>query len=112
MKQATAASLDRTLSALADPNRRQVVDLLRERPMRAGDLAEATGLSPQAMSRHLRVLRASKLIEESSDAFDARVRIYVLKSAAMRELKMWLEQTEQLWATQLQAFKAHVERKP
>lgn len=109
-------SLNRTLAALADPNRRQVVDLLCARPMRAGELAQATGLSPQAMSRHLRVLRASELIEESRDGdghdgFDARVRVYMLRSAPMSELRAWLEQMEQLWSTQLLAFKAHVERR-
>jgi DNA-binding transcriptional ArsR family regulator len=107
----SSESLDRTLAALADPNRRQVIDLLRTQPMRAGDLADATGLSPQAMSRHLRVLRESELIEESHPEFDARVRIYVLRSEPMGELKAWLEQTEKLWTKQLLAFKQHVERK-
>lgn len=108
-----SVSLDRTLAALADPNRRQVVDLLSRQPMRAGELAQATGLSPQAMSRHLRVLRSSELIEESrggsSDSVDARVRLYVLRSAPMNELKTWLEQTEALWSDQLLLFKAHLE---
>ncbi|PRX33082.1 ArsR family transcriptional regulator [Paraburkholderia sp. BL18I3N2] len=103
------ASLDRTLAALADPNRRQVVDLLSRQPMRAGELAQATGLSPQAMSRHLRVLRSSQLIEESHDGVDARVRLYVLRSTPMSELKAWLEQTEAMWAGQLLSFKAHLE---
>lgn len=103
------ASLDRTLAALADPNRRQVVDLLSRQPMRAGELAQATGLSPQAMSRHLRVLRSSQLIEESHDGVDARVRLYVLRSTPMSELKAWLERTEAMWAGQLLSFKAHLE---
>ncbi|MEM5453334.1 metalloregulator ArsR/SmtB family transcription factor [Paraburkholderia phytofirmans] len=104
-----SASLDRTLAALADPNRRQVVDLLSRQPMRAGELAQATGLSPQAMSRHLRVLRSSQLIEESHDGVDARARLYVLRSTPMAELKAWLEQTEAMWAGQLLSFKAHLE---
>ncbi|NYH14366.1 ArsR/SmtB family transcription factor [Paraburkholderia bryophila] len=107
-----SVSLDRTLAALADPNRRHVVDLLSRQPMRAGELAQATGLSPQAMSRHLRVLRSSELIEESrggGDSVDARVRLYVLRSTPMNELKTWLEQTEALWSEQLLSFKAHVE---
>jgi DNA-binding transcriptional ArsR family regulator len=104
-----SASVDRTLAALADPNRRQVVDLLSRQPMRAGELAQATGLSPQAMSRHLRALRSSQLIEESHDGVDARVRLYVLRSTPMSELKAWLEQTEAMWAGQLLSFKAHLE---
>ena len=103
-------SLDATLSALADPHRRQVVDALREAPRRAGELARIVGLSPPAMSRHLRALRRSGLVEETHPAFDARVRIYHLCPEPMAQLKSWLEETEQLWSTQLVAFKAHLER--
>ncbi|MGE0622081.1 MAG: ArsR/SmtB family transcription factor [Pseudomonadales bacterium] len=103
-------SLDRTFAVLAEPNRRAVVELLRERPRRAGELAEALGLSPPALSRHLKTLRESGLVEESLPEFDARVRIYALKDGAMDELRRWLDETERLWAAQLTAFKAHVER--
>jgi DNA-binding transcriptional ArsR family regulator len=108
----TAATLDRTLAALADPARRRVIELLREQPRRAGELADAVGLNPPALSRHLRTLKATGLIEESHPAFDARVRIYSLRPQPMTELKRWLEETEQLWTTQLGAFKAHLERTP
>ena len=104
--------LDRTLAALADPHRRQVVDLLREGPRRAGELAEAVGLSAPAMSRHLRTLRESRIVEESPADFDTRVRIYRLRPQPMAHLKAWLEETERLWTDQLSAFKAHLERKP
>lgn len=107
-----AARLDRTLAALADPHRRRVIELLGERPRRAGELAQAVGLSPPALSRHLRSLKASTLIEESHPEFDARVRVYNLRTGAMSDLKDWLEQTEKLWSEQLAAFKAHLERKP
>ena len=104
------AELDRTLVALADPHRRQIVELLRERPRRAGEIAEAVGLNPPALSRHLRTLKANGLIEEAHPAFDARVRIYTLRPEPMTHLKAWLEQTEKLWAAQLVAFKAHLEQ--
>jgi DNA-binding transcriptional ArsR family regulator len=104
--------IDRTLAALADPARRQVVDLLRERPRRAGELASATGLSAPAMSRHLRALRAGGLVEETHPAFDARVRIYRLRPEPMAQLKNWLDETEQLWTQQLAAFKTLLETKP
>ncbi len=104
-----AARLDETLAALADPHRRQVVELLRERPRRAGELAEAAGLSAPAMSRHLRTLRRSGLVEETSPDFDARVRVYQLRPEPMVHLLRWLEETERLWTAQLAAFKAHVE---
>ena len=106
----TAPNLDRTLAALADPHRRRVVDLLRERPRRAGEIADLVGLSPPAMSRHLKALRQSGLIEDSHPAFDARVRVYRLRPQPMAELKRWLEETEQLWTVQLAAFKEHLER--
>ena len=103
------AALDRTLAALADPHRRRTVDLLRERPRRAGELAESLGLTPPAMSRHLRALRQSGLVEESHPEFDARVRVYRLRPQPMAELKAWLEAAEDHWADQLSALKAHVE---
>jgi len=104
------AKLDRTLAALADPNRRGVVELLRQRPRRAGEIADALGLAPPALSRHLKTLRESGLIEETHPEFDARVRIYALKDGAMSDLKKWLEETERMWSGQLASFKAHVEK--
>lgn len=101
--------LDRTLAALADPQRRQVVDLLKAGPRRAGELAQLTGLDAPAMSRALRRLREAELVEERHPAFDARVRIYSLKAGPMDELRRWLEETERLWSAQLAAFKGHVE---
>jgi DNA-binding transcriptional ArsR family regulator len=107
---ASQVSLDRTLAALADRERRLAVDVLRAGPRRAGELAAELGLAPSAMSRHLKVLRASGLVEESHPEFDARVRIYRLRPEPMAELKAWLEETERGWQQQLAAFKAHVER--
>jgi DNA-binding transcriptional ArsR family regulator len=107
---AAATRLDRTLAALADPNRRRVIELLRERPRPSGELARAAGLSAPAMSRHLRTLRESDLVEEDHDGFDARVRVYRLRPEAMAYLKAWLEETERMWAQQLLAFKAHIEK--
>lgn len=105
-----SAALDRTLAALAEPNRRRIVDLLRQRPYRAGALAKAAGLTPPALSRHLRTLRRTGLVEESHPDFDARVRVYQLKAEPMVELLRWLEETERLWSEQLGAYKADVER--
>lgn len=101
--------LDATLAALADPQRRRVVTLLSERPLPAGALAAAVGVSAPAMSRHLRTLRLTGLVEERHDGFDARVRVYSLRSEPMAELKRWLEEMEALWSRQLLALKAHIE---
>lgn len=106
----TAAAVDRTLAALADPRRRRVVDLLAERPRPAGELARELGLPAPAMSRHLKALRNSGLVEESHPDFDARVRIYALRPEPMVHLLRWLAESERLWSAQLTAFKAHVEK--
>ena len=103
--------LDRTLAALADPHRRAVVDLLARGPRAAGELARELDLSPPAMSRHLRTLRQSGIVEESHPQFDARVRIYALRPEPMADLLRWLEEAERLWSEQLAAFKAHLERR-
>lgn len=105
-----SSNLDRTLAALADPSRRRVVDLLREGPRRAGELADAAELSFPAMSRHLRTLRESGLVEEARDEFDSRVRVYRLRPEPMTELRSWLEETEQRWSRQLLALKAHIKK--
>ena len=62
------------------------------------------------MSRHLRTLRKSGLVQEDRDEFDSRVRIYRLRPEAMAELKTWLAETDALWARQLSAFKAHLQK--
>jgi DNA-binding transcriptional ArsR family regulator len=102
-------SLEATLAALADGTRRGVVDLLRKRPRRASDLADALGASKPAMSRHLRVLRDSGLVETSSKD-DARERIYTLRPAPFAQLREWVEDIEAFWTVQLASFKDHVER--
>ena len=104
--------LDQTLAALADPDRRRAVDLLAHRPHAAGELARALNISPPAMSRHLKALRAGGLVEESHPEFDARVRIYALRPEPMVHLMRWLAESERLWSEQLLAFKAHMEKGP
>jgi DNA-binding transcriptional ArsR family regulator len=106
------AQVDTTLAALADPHRRQAIDILARGPRPAGELARELGLSPPTMSRHLRTLRESGLVEESHPEFDARVRIYALRPEPMVHLLRWLEESERLWSEQLAAFKAHVETTP
>ena len=105
------APVDRIFAALADPHRRRAIELLGRSPRRAGELARALDLPAPALSRHLRLLKECGLIEESHPDFDARVRIYALKDGAMSELKRWLASTETMWAAQLSALKAHVEKK-
>jgi DNA-binding transcriptional ArsR family regulator len=103
--------VDATLSALADPTRRRVIDLLRARPLRAGELAARARTSAPAMSRHLRVLRTSGLVEAGPVEHDARLRVYRLRPEPFASLQTWLDQVQTFWDEQLGAFKEHAERR-
>ena len=105
-----SAHIDHTLVALADPTRRRVVDLLRRKPLRAGEIAAALSVSAPRLSRHLRVLRHSGLIEDSAVDHDARVRVYRLRPERFAILRAWLEEVEAFWTAELSAFKMHAER--
>jgi DNA-binding transcriptional ArsR family regulator len=101
--------LDHTLTALADPARRSIVDLLQREPRCSSALADALELSRPTMSRHLRVLRRAGLVEETSRGDDARVRVYRLRRQPFAELREWLDEVDGFWADQLAAFKQHAE---
>ncbi len=98
--------VDDALAALADPTRRQMIDLLRERPRRAGELAAAFDVSAPAVSRHLRVLRTRGLIEEEPAPQDARLRVYRLRQKPFQDLQAWLDEVEGFWTEQLDSFRA------
>jgi DNA-binding transcriptional ArsR family regulator len=102
--------LDSTLAALAEPTRRQVVELLRERPRRASELAAGVGASAPALSRHLRVLRLSGLVSEERIERDARVHLYCLRPEPFAALQAWLSQVQAFWTGQLDAYREHVAR--
>jgi DNA-binding transcriptional ArsR family regulator len=102
--------LDATLAALADPTRRRIVELLREQPQRAGELAAAFELSAPAVSRHLRVLRRSGLVTGHGVDDDARLRVYQLRPEPFTGLQAWLDQVQAFWTGQLGAFREHVEQ--
>jgi DNA-binding transcriptional ArsR family regulator len=103
------ADLDATLTALADPARRAVVDLLQREPRCSSALAAALALSRPAMSRHLRVLRQAGVVEETGLEADARVRVYQLRREPFAKLRDWLDEVEGFWGEQLDAFKRHAE---
>jgi DNA-binding transcriptional ArsR family regulator len=103
--------IDATLSALGDPTRRQVIDLLKKSPMRAGALASAFAISAPALSRHLKVLRRAGLVEERRDESDNRVRLFQLRQAPFVSLHTWLQEIESFWSDQLQAFKMQAEER-
>jgi DNA-binding transcriptional ArsR family regulator len=103
--------VDRFFEVLADPTRRHVVQLLGERPQRAGQLAAATGASSPAMSRHLRILLEAGLVADERVPDDARVRVFRLNPEPVVAVQAWLDQVQAHWRDQLASFKQHVEQK-
>ena len=97
------------LTALADPTRRRVVQLLGERPHRAGELAAASGTSAPTMSRHLRVLLKAGIVTDERPADDARTRVFWLRPESITLLRDWLDELEAAGDEQLASFKRHVE---
>ncbi|HET7807809.1 MAG TPA: metalloregulator ArsR/SmtB family transcription factor [Gaiellaceae bacterium] len=106
-----ATELAPVLTALADPTRRRVVQLLRERPHRAGELAAASGTSAPAMSRHLRVLLQAGIVADERPAEDARGRVFWLRPESVAPLRDWLDELQAASDEQLASFKRHVERR-
>ncbi len=96
--------------ALADPTRRQVIELLGTRPARAGELAAAVGMSPPAMSKHLRHLLRAGLVTDERDAADARARVFRLRPQSVAAMQAWLDQLKAHWDEQLSSFQAHVDK--
>jgi DNA-binding transcriptional ArsR family regulator len=95
--------------AIADPTRREILDLLRSGERSAGEIAERFPVSRPAISRHLRVLREAGLVRERREA---QSRIYRLDPKPLRELDRWLEHYRVFWTARLQALKHHVESLP
>lgn len=96
-------------AVLADPTRRHVVELLGEGPQRAGELAQALGVSPPALSRHLRVLLGAGVVADERVADDARLRVFRLRPEALAGLQAWLDQVQAHWNEQLGSFKRHLD---
>jgi len=103
--------LPRTFEALADPARLAVVRLLRKKPRRSGEIAEALSLNRPATSKHLEVLRQAGLVEAELLDDDARARVYRLRPERFSELRDFVDEVEAYWSDQLASFKEHVERR-
>lgn len=104
-------NVDQIFVALADPTRRNVVEILGDGPRRAGELARATGTSPARMSRHLRVLLDAGIADDERPRSDARARVFRLRTDAMTPIHIWLDQLQAHWDAQLESFKQHVDNR-
>ena len=95
-------------AALADPTRRQIVELLARRELPAGEIAARFRVSPPAISQHLKILREARLVSVRSDA---QRRIYGIDPAGLSDLDQWLEQVRRFWPARLDALEKQL-RKP
>lgn len=86
--------MNATFSALAEPNRLQIVELLRQRPLPVGQIAERLRMRQPQASKHLRVLAAAGLVQVRPLA---QQRIYALRAEPLKELDDWLERYRKLW---------------
>lgn len=99
--------MDAVLQALADGSRRTVLELLRDHPATAGELAAALPIARPGVSRHLRVLREAGLVDVQQDA---QRRIYSLRPEALIEVDEWLGAYRALWQNRLDALHTEVAR--
>ena len=95
------------LAALADPIRRELLAMLAQGELAAGELAGRFPVSRPAVSRHLRVLREAGLV---SSRVEGRRRLYALDPRPLRELDEWLEPYRDLWAQRLDALDTEIAR--
>jgi len=95
-----------TFSALADPTRRAVLDLLRQGSQPAGRIAQAFPVSRPAISKHLRLLRRAHLVQQRREG---RHRFYQLNPDPLKAVDSWLEQYRVFWQTSLANLKTFVE---
>ena len=97
-----------TFTAIADPHRRHVLELLLERPRPVGELVERLGLSQPGTSKHLRVLREAGLVRVTAEA---QRRVYEIDPKPMAELDAWLAPYRRLWSDRLDALEEHLDSK-
>ena len=96
-------------AALADPSRRQILDLLRGSERSVGDLVARLHLSQPGVSKHLKVLREAGLVEVRPEG---RRRWYALRAQPLAEVDRWLEPYRAYWAGRLDALERHLEENP
>jgi len=96
-----------TFELLAEPNRRRILDLLRDGERPVGELVDRLSMSQPAVSKHLRVLRDSGLVDVR---VDAQRRVYRLRPEPLREIDAWIEPYRRLWDQRLDRLERHLQR--
>ena len=95
-------------SALADPTRRRIVELLGRGERSAGEIADEFDVSQPAISQHLKALRDAGLVQMRAEA---QRRIYALDPAGLAAIDTWLENVRRFWPAKLDALEREL-RKP
>jgi DNA-binding transcriptional ArsR family regulator len=98
-----------TFEVLAEPNRRRILDMLRDQEQPVGALVGALALSQPAVSKHLRVLRENGLVEVRRDA---QRRLYRVRPQPLRDIAAWLEPYRVLWEARLDDLERHLDAMP
>src|ERR671924_1549712 len=98
-----------TFEVLAEPPRRHILDLLRERPRPVNELVHHLGLSQPGTSKHLRVLREAGLVTVRQDK---QRRWYELRADPLVEMDMWLQPYRAFWNDRLDALERHLDTMP
>jgi DNA-binding transcriptional ArsR family regulator len=98
-----------TYAALAEPHRREILDLLRAGERSVGELVEPLGLTQPGVSKHLRILREAGLVAARTDG---RHRLYALRPGPLAELDVWLAPYRAFWSDRLDALERHLEENP
>ena len=94
---------------VAEPSRRQILDLLGESERPVGALVDQLGLSQPAVSKHLRVLREAGLVEVRGDA---QRRLYRVRPEPLRAIYEWLAPYRRMWAASLDDLERHLDSMP
>lgn len=98
-----------SFEAIAEPNRRRILELLGEDERPVGELVAQLKVSQPAVSKHLRILRQAGLVEVRSEA---QRRLYRVRSEPLREMYEWLHQYRRLWEFRLDKLEQHLDAMP
>jgi DNA-binding transcriptional ArsR family regulator len=104
---ATASAAAATFDALAEPARREILELLRQGERTVGELVERLKLSQPGVSKHLRVLRHAGLVRVRPEG---QRRWYGLRAEPLAELDAWLQPYREYWGGRLDALERHLDQ--
>ncbi|HEX6166997.1 MAG TPA: metalloregulator ArsR/SmtB family transcription factor [Acidimicrobiales bacterium] len=98
-----------SFAVLAEPTRREILDLLRDGERPVGELVDRLDLSQPAVSKHLRVLREAGMVEVRPEA---QRRLYRLRLEPLVEIDEWLAPYRRMWSRSLDHLDKHLEDNP